>query len=214
MNAAKTDSDASDTTHNSQHSAPQVTFPDVTRDEVFRIETPRLWLRWPKISDAEEIASFAGLPEVAEMTASWPVGVSADEVARRIEDARRWNSRGERLLMVIVAKSAPRKVIGQIGLDSEDDATLGLGYHLAPEFWGQGLMSEAVSSLVTLAFWLTGAAAVKADIRIINAASRRVLQKTGFVATGTEVAQCGMRGQVEKENFRLQRGARAALRIV
>ncbi len=27
-------------------------FPDLTRDDVFRIETKRLWLRWPRIQDA------------------------------------------------------------------------------------------------------------------------------------------------------------------
>ena len=34
-------------------------FPDVFSDDVLRIETPRLWLRWPRASDAKAIAALA-----------------------------------------------------------------------------------------------------------------------------------------------------------
>ena len=30
-------------------------FPEITHDDVFRLETERLWLRWPRLSDAEGI---------------------------------------------------------------------------------------------------------------------------------------------------------------
>ncbi len=32
-------------------------FPEITRDEVFRIETPHLWLRWPVRADADALAA-------------------------------------------------------------------------------------------------------------------------------------------------------------
>jgi len=47
-------------------------FPDLTRDDVFRLETPRLWLRWPRASDAAAIRRIAGAAEVAQRTASIP----------------------------------------------------------------------------------------------------------------------------------------------
>ena len=47
-------------------------FPDLTRDDVFRIETKRLWLRWPRVQDAAAIERLAGDKEVAEMTANIP----------------------------------------------------------------------------------------------------------------------------------------------
>ena len=34
----------------------QTMFPEITRDEVFRIETMHLWLRWPVFADAEALA--------------------------------------------------------------------------------------------------------------------------------------------------------------
>jgi hypothetical protein len=47
-------------------------FPDLFRDDVFTLETPRLFLRWPKASDAPTVAELAGDRRVAEMTASIP----------------------------------------------------------------------------------------------------------------------------------------------
>jgi hypothetical protein len=47
-------------------------FPDLTRDDVFRLETRSLWLRWPRIADAAAIARQAGEKAVAEMTANIP----------------------------------------------------------------------------------------------------------------------------------------------
>lgn len=194
--------------------ASPASFPELTRDEVFRIETPRLWLRWPQLSDAHDIVSFAGLTEVASMTASWPVGVSLDEVRKRISDARTWNARGARLILALESKSAPGKVIGQIGLDVEDDGKLSLGYHLAPAFWGKGLMPEAVHNLVKQAFWLTAATAIEAEILVKNPASRRVLEKAGFISVDQTTGKCGLRGVVEKERFRLERSGQTLLRVV
>ena len=47
-------------------------FPDLTRDDVFRLETRRLWLRWPRHADVQAIVRLAGETAVAEMTASIP----------------------------------------------------------------------------------------------------------------------------------------------
>ena len=47
-------------------------FPDLLRDDVFRLETRRLWLRWPRAGDAAMIARLAGERDVAERTANIP----------------------------------------------------------------------------------------------------------------------------------------------
>jgi hypothetical protein len=47
-------------------------FPDLTRDDVFRIETRRLWLRWPTAKDRDAILKLAGDRAVAEMLARVP----------------------------------------------------------------------------------------------------------------------------------------------
>ena len=48
-------------------------FPDITRDDVFRIETPRLWLRWPERRDCAAIRAYASCFAVADMTSSAPI---------------------------------------------------------------------------------------------------------------------------------------------
>lgn len=35
-------------------------FPELTRDDVFRLETRRLWLRWTRMADASAILRLAG----------------------------------------------------------------------------------------------------------------------------------------------------------
>src|SRR3712207_4191950 len=47
-------------------------FPDLTRDDVFRLETRRLWLRWPRHADCQAIVRLAGEKAVADMTARIP----------------------------------------------------------------------------------------------------------------------------------------------
>ena len=47
-------------------------FPDLSRDDVFTLETAQLWLRWPRVSDACAIQRLAGEKAVAEMTGNIP----------------------------------------------------------------------------------------------------------------------------------------------
>ena len=65
-------------------------FPDLLRDDVFRLETRRLWLRWPRAGDAALIARFLGEREVAEMTAHaphpYPPGAAAEFVRHPDDD--------------------------------------------------------------------------------------------------------------------------------
>ncbi len=181
-------------------------FPELTRDDVFRIETPRLWLRWPQLPDAQAIADFAGHPDVAKMTASWNVGVSVKEVARRIGQTHDMNRAGKGLRLVMTFKGKPGQAIGQIGIDALPGNRLGLGYHMTPDHWNRGVMSEAVGALIKQAFLLTPARLIQAQVRICNPASAKVLLKCGFHSAGIESSDTLVHGRIEKELFQLARG--------
>ena len=56
-----------------------------------------------------------------------------------------------------------------------------IGYDLAPAFWGQGVMPEAVGAVLTFGFTTMGLHSVEAQIDPENTGSRRVLEKLGFV---------------------------------
>lgn len=154
-------------------------FPDLTRDDVFRIETKRLWLAWPRAVDATAIERFASRREVAEMTASIPHPYPRGEADNFVLRARMANAAGEALSLAIALQRGAREVIGSISL-WKGESGLTLGYMLAPEHWGRGYASEAAAALLDLAFQVTPAREIVATCRVGNAASRRVLERRGF----------------------------------
>lgn len=58
-----------------------------------------------------------------------------------------------------------------------------IGYILAPALWGQGLVAEALTPLITRAFAVHGLPRITADVDPRNAASIRLLAKLGFAET-------------------------------
>jgi ribosomal-protein-alanine N-acetyltransferase len=59
-----------------------------------------------------------------------------------------------------------------------------IGYELAPEWWGQGVMTEAVGAMLAFGFTAMRLHSVEAQIHPENTGSRRVLEKLGFVQEG------------------------------
>jgi RimJ/RimL family protein N-acetyltransferase len=59
-----------------------------------------------------------------------------------------------------------------------------LGYVLAPRYWGQGLMPEAVRCLTEWALSQARFFRVQAFCDVENKASQRTLEKAGFVQEG------------------------------
>jgi RimJ/RimL family protein N-acetyltransferase len=183
-------------------------FPPETRDDVFWIETRRLWLRWPRPADVATLAPWIGKPEVASMTATWPVGIAREAIAERIAKGRARNTAGEGLVLVMTLRGASAIAIGQSGVSFNPDGTATLGYHLDPGHWGRGLMSEAVEALTHWTFLLTRTPRILANVRPDNPASRRVLEKCGFVPTGRITWQSPVRGIMELDSFALERSGR------
>ena len=75
-------------------------FPDIARDDVFRLETKRLWLRWPRVADAKAIERYSSRWEVAKMTARIPHPYPPGEAERFIFTAREANALGRDLILV------------------------------------------------------------------------------------------------------------------
>ncbi len=188
-------------------------FPDVTRDDVFRLETRRLWLRWMKLADAPALHGYASLPEVAGMTGTWPHPLPAGECERRIFEARKVNATGLSLVLGITPRDRPNRLIGTIGLSRHGGGAPDLGFMLHPEAWGQGLMTEAARALVDAAFAYSAVSEITAWARVVNPASRRVLEKCGFRLLGQALLHLPARGGAHPcDQFALDRGDWAAMR--
>ena len=69
------------------------------------------------------------------------------------------------------------------GLDA--DGVTEIGYGIAEEYRGQGYAAEAAAAAVSWALRQPGAVRVEAETAPDNRASRRVLEKCGFLPTGT-----------------------------
>lgn len=164
-------------------------FPDLTTDDIFRLETKNLWLRWPRASDAAQITSFASLVDTAQMTAAIPHPYPEGEAERFIFRSRVDNANGRSLVLVIAPKRSAHRVIGVISVTSSDRGEMELGYMLAPSARGKGYATEAATAIVDAVFSLTNVGTLLANARIINDASRRVLERVGFtyVDTGLDV---------------------------
>jgi RimJ/RimL family protein N-acetyltransferase len=169
-------------------------FPDLARDDVFRLETARLWLRWPRLSDAAAIARFCGLWDVARYTARIPHPYPPGSAERFIFAAREGNASGRDLTLVMTPTRGRTEAIGSISLEHRGIDRLALGYVLAPEAWGKGLASEAVAATIEAGFTLTKAVEMFASVRVENVASRRVLEKVGFVFQATGLQGAPARG--------------------
>ena len=80
------------------------------------------------------------------------------------------------------------KVIGSIGAFRQTNIhnkTAELGYYIAEEYWGKGIMTEAVKQLCDYVFSNTDIIRIYAEPFAYNIASCRVLEKAGFQYEGT-----------------------------
>ena len=169
-------------------------FPDISCDDIFRLETPRLWLRWLRASDAAAVAAIASLEAVARMTASIPHPYPPGEAERFILAARAATASGDGLVVAVTLKNKARTVIGFASAQASEGREVEIGYVVAPSHAGQGYATEATRALVDAVFNLTEARLVVAHSRIVNPASRRVLEKCGFTLRETRPCDLPARG--------------------
>ena len=188
-------------------------FPDLARDDVFRLETARLWLRWPRAADAAAIARYCSRWDVARYTARIPHPYPPGSAERFIFAAREGNASGRDLTLVLTPLRDMREAVGAVSLEGRAQGRLTLGYAVAPEHWGKGFASEAVEAMVDAGFSLTDAVEVVASSHAENPASRRVLEKGGFAFVGSGLEGAPARGGlVPCDRFALSRAAWSARR--
>ena len=76
---------------------------------------------------------------------------------------------------------------GGIGVHPGEDVhrhTATVGYWLGEEFWGRGIMTEAVTAVTDFCFENFPLRRISAEVFANNPASARVLEKAGFVLEG------------------------------
>ena len=92
-------------------------------------------------------------------------------------------------------------LIGSLNLNRVRDADgsthrTEIGYDLAREYWGRGLVPEAIRATLPYAFGPLGASRVEATVHVQNYRSARVLVKCGFQIEGILRQYARMHGQL------------------
>ena len=148
-----------------------------------RIETNRLVLRKPLATDAATI--FAGYTQdmAVAMYMVWrPHAALRESEAFIAECIRAWEQ-GERRPYVLCFSGNEQEPIGMLEARVLGSA-VDIGYVLAREHWGAGLMPEAIGSVSESALSSPSIYRVQATCDIENHPSARALEKAGFRCEG------------------------------
>ena len=151
-----------------------------------RIETPRLLLRKPALSDAEAVFTrYAGDAEVAKFM-GWPRHRTIAETRFFLvfSDAEweRWPAGP-----YLIESRETGQLLGSTGLSFESPAIAETGYILARDARGFGYATEALQAMVSLARELS-LQRLYARCHPDNQASIRVLEKCGFTRDAATIS--------------------------
>lgn len=99
---------------------------------------------------------------------------------------------------------ADGKMIGSIGVFRQGNIhrqTAELGYYIAEEYWGRGIMTAAVKQICEYVFGKSDIIRIYAEPFVYNIASCRVLEKAGFQYEGTLRSNAVKNGKVIDMNM-------------
>lgn len=146
------------------------------------LETDRLIIREWKETDLEDFYEYAKVDGVGQM-AGWDPHTSITESKTILDMFIK-----EKKTFALELKDN-HKVIGSLGLE-ELSLTLSekyenltgreIGYVLSKDYWGKGLMPEAVSRVIKFCFETENYDYLMCSHSVINDRSRRVIEKSGF----------------------------------
>ncbi len=165
-----------------------------------KLETARLLLRPWRTEDAEDLYKYASDPAVGP-AAGWAPHTSVEDSRHIIETIL---APPETYALVLKETGRP---VGSIGAfrsraDGAREDELELGYWIGREFWGRGLVPEAVRCLLKRCFGTLGAPRVWCGYFDGNEKSRRVQEKCGFVYHHTERGKrWEPTGEIKTEHF-------------
>ncbi|HQF03917.1 MAG TPA: GNAT family N-acetyltransferase [Phycicoccus sp.] len=147
--------------------------------------TAQTTLRPVSMDDVDAMWSYRRLPEVCRFLSHGPL--TREEVVTRVEGRLSGVDPTPGRLVRGVAIIVDGEVVGDAMLRVQaDDAghdALWIGYALHPSIAGRGVATEVAREMVVVAGEL--GMPVWADAQVDNAASRRVLEKAGFVPVAT-----------------------------
>ena len=148
------------------------------------IETPRIILRRLEMGDAQDVFEYGRDPEVARHVLWDPY--------ESVSDARWYIRSMQRKYRSLAPASwgielkANGRIVGTIGYmwHNQEHSSTEVGYSLAREMWNQGLMTEALKTVIEYTFRTLHINRIEAQHELTNPASGAVMRKCGMVQEG------------------------------
>lgn len=141
------------------------------------IETERLILRTVTVDDAEAVYKWASDPDVNKYMI-YPLHKNID-VTKEWLASRDIDGEDEFDLGFVLKETG--ELIGQGGIFYKEEADAWvIGYNLRKEYWGQGLVPEAMNAIIDYVNKEKGINRIIGDFAVENNKSRRVMEKLGM----------------------------------
>jgi RimJ/RimL family protein N-acetyltransferase len=142
--------------------------------------TKRLTLRAPAPNDGAAFLTLLSQPGVTRFS-NWPDAPTKVQIERSMRWMSKVHASGKGCAWIIEDRKS-KALLGAIRFNSfERKWCCGeIGYELHPDFWGRGLMSEALAAVVDCGHQAFGLNRIEAWTLPGNDASDRVLEKSGF----------------------------------
>ncbi len=174
-------------------------------------EAVRVRLDKPRADDLADLVYLANNKAVAANLVSMPYPFTAQDGRTLI--ARAALARPDAATFAIRLKSTGRLIGVARYAALETGAPIHVGCWLGESFWGQGLATETVHSLVDHAFTYHDIDELQGSCRVTNPASRRVLVKSGFQFRDQGmIRSVGAGGSVPVERYTLERAVWKSLK--
>ncbi len=160
---------------------------DGSEERVFSIRGSRVLIRDLVETDRDDFLGWASdEPMYAHMTFRFASKEEATTEFERLlhHPSRRAFPRKAYYTAVLHIDGDRSRFAGISGFDVHRDGTGEFGWYLASPFWNKGLATEASELLLRLGFEDLDLALIKATCDPLNAASRRVLEKSGLHLVG------------------------------
>lgn len=162
------------------------------------IETDRLVIRLFRESDADAMFDVWGDPQVMRYIPSGPYQ-RPEDIRPRLERLARFHEHGGRSLWAVCLRRPTEesmwdRPIGAVGIVpvAWEGPETELAFHLAREFWGLGLATEAGAACLAYGFVELGLDRIIGLTFRQNTASHHVLRKLGMSELGPTTAYYGM----------------------
>jgi RimJ/RimL family protein N-acetyltransferase len=172
----------------------------------FALKTQRLTLRQPTLADVKAIADIVSDKRVSINLRRVPHPYTLDHAAEFVSSCTKT---GETVFLVATAREA----VGMVGLSWEVEGVPELGYCFGVDHWGKGYATEAARAVIDFGFEEFSVERMTSGARVLNPASRHVLEKCGFNWTGVELHRfLALGSSTPVDCFKLERSVWSSIR--